>query len=83
MKTRVSNIALVTLIAVMTMMSVGASADNIKITLKNGVVYSYDTSELDEVKYVGGEYGSATGIGVKIYPKGADASIDFLYSEMS
>ena len=83
MKTRLSNIALVTLIAVMTMMSVGASADNIKITLKNGVVYSYDTSELDEVKYVGGDYGSATGIGVKIYLKGADSSIDFLYSEMT
>lgn len=82
MKTRLYNIAVAAMITLMAMAGMSASADTIVITLKNGSVYTYHTEQLDDIRYIGGEWGSATGIGVKIYPTGQTYSDDYLYSEM-
>lgn len=59
-----------------------AAAGNIVITLKDGRVLTYSTSQYDVV-YVGAEYGQPGAIGVKIYPKGNTTSYDYLFSQMS
>ncbi len=82
MKTIWNNIAAFAVVALMSLIGLSANAQSISITLKNGEVYRYELADLDGVRYVGGQFGSANGIGVKIYVKNSTQSIDFLYSQM-
>lgn len=62
-----------------------ANAQTMTITLKNNNVITYDlsASSIDSVRYVGGEFGTDNGVGVKIYFKGGKGvSVDYLYSQI-
>ena len=50
------------------------------ITFKNNAVVTHNAADYDSVRYVGGEFGSATGVGLKIYKSGR--STDYLYSQI-
>ncbi len=83
MKTKLNNIVKFAIIALMLAVSLGAAAQSLTITMKNGEVHRYELASLDSVRYVGGQFGSTGGIGVKIYVNNASQSEDFLYSQMS
>lgn len=72
------------LLGLMTMTATMAQVNfqTMTITLKNGTVKTYTASQLDSVRFVGGEFNSATGVGVKIYVKNASQSEDYLYSQI-
>ena len=59
-----------------------AQAQNITITLKNNTIHTYTAEQYDSIRYVGGEFGSVTGVGMKIYPTGSTVSHDYLYSQV-
>ena len=73
------------LLGLMTMTATMAQVNfqTMTITLKNGTVKTYTASQLDSVRFVGGEFNSATGVGVKIYVKNASQSEDYLYSQIT
>lgn len=73
----------VALLGLMTIANAMANVDfeTLTITLKNNQVVTYHASELDSVRYVGGDFG--TGIGVKIYLKNNTQSVDYLYSQIT
>lgn len=52
------------------------------INLKNDSSVTYRLSDLDSVRRVGGSFGEAGGIGLKIYVAGAASSADYLYSQI-
>ena len=77
---------LVALLGLMTMMSaLAADTDpvSITITLKNGNTVTYNASNMDSVRYVGGQFGESGAIGMKIYLTGNSHSIDYLYSQIT
>lgn len=78
MKTR--NRILLALLTLTTVLS--AQAQTITITLKNNTIYTYTAEQYDSVRYVGGEFGTLEGVGVKIYPTGSTVSHDYLYSQV-
>ena len=57
-----------------------AQSQTVTITLKNGTIKKY--TSWDSIRYVGGEWNTAGGIGVKIYTGGSTVSDDYLYSQM-
>ena len=62
----------------------GATAQTYTITLVNGTVHTYEASALDSIQFVGGTFGSTTGVGVKVYPSANSGhSVEFLYSQNS
>ena len=73
----------VALLGLMTFANAMANVDfeTLTITLENNQVVTYHASELDSVRYVGGDFG--TGIGVKIYLKNNTQSVDYLYSQIT
>ena len=61
-----------------------AAAQTYTITLVNGTVHTYEASALDSIQFVGGTFGSTTGVGVKVYPSANSGhSVEFLYSQIS
>lgn len=56
---------------------------SMNITLKNNTVISYKASNMDSVRFVGGQWGEPGAIGMKIYLHNEPQSIDFLYSQIS
>ncbi|MBR5087411.1 MAG: DNA/RNA non-specific endonuclease [Muribaculaceae bacterium] len=77
---------LVALLGLMTMMSaLAADTDPVTmtITLKNGTTVTYNASNMDSVRYVGGQFGESGAIGMKIYLTGASHSVDYLYSQIT
>ncbi len=79
-KNQIKRIALLGLIILTATLT--TTAGSIVITLKNGQVLRYSTSEYNVV-YVGAEYNQPGAIGVKIYPNGSTESFDYLFSQMS
>lgn len=79
-KNQIKRIALLGLIILTSTLT--TTAGSIVITLKNGQVLRYSTSEYNVV-YVGAEYNQPGAIGVKIYPNGSTESFDYLFSQMS
>lgn len=57
-----------------------AAQQSVTITLKDNTTRTF--TSIDSVRLVGGNFGDATGIGIKIYVTGATQSEDFLYSQM-
>ena len=57
-----------------------AQSQTVTITLKNGTIKKY--TSWDSIRYVGGEWNTTGGIGVKIYTNGSTVSDDYLYSQM-
>ena len=57
-----------------------AAQESVTITLKDNTTRSF--TDIDSVRFVGGNFGTPTGIGVKIYVNGSTQSHDFLYSQM-
>ena len=78
---------LVALLGLMTMATAMAAIDNtpvsMTITLKNGNTVTYNASNMDSVRFVGGRFGDTGAIGMKIYLTGASASVDYLYSQIT
>ncbi|MBR5639006.1 MAG: DNA/RNA non-specific endonuclease [Muribaculaceae bacterium] len=77
---------LVALLGLMTMMSaLAADTDPVTmtITLKNGTTVTYNASNMDSVRYVGGQFGDNGAIGMKIYLTGQSHSVDYLYSQIT
>ena len=78
---------LVALLGLMTMATAMAAIDNtpvsMTITLKNGNAVTYNASNMDSVRFVGGRFGDTGAIGMKIYLTGASASVDYLYSQVT
>ena len=70
------------LVMVATVNAMASDPVSMTITLKNGVVKTYDADGMDSVRYVGGAFGSADGVGLKIYLKNSDQSVDYLYSQI-
>ena len=79
----ISRIALVITVMCIALTNLAAQAQTMTITLKDGTVKTYDVTACDSIRYVGGEWQSATGIGVKIYRGGSTVSEDYLYSQIS
>ena len=76
----------VALLGLMTMISaLAADTDPVSmtITLKNGTTVTYNASNMDSVRYVGGQFGENGAIGMKIYLTGASHSVDYLYSQIT
>ncbi len=78
---------LVALLGLMTAITALAAIDNtpvtMTITLKNGNTVTYNASNMDSVRFVGGRFGDTGAIGMKIYLTGASASVDYLYSQVT
>lgn len=77
---------LVALLGLITMMSaLAADTDPVSmtITLKNGTSVTYNASNMDSVRFVGGRFGDSGAIGMKIYLTGASHSVDYLYSQIT
>lgn len=55
---------------------------SIVINLSNGNTVSYAASQLDSVVYIGGTWGSANGMAMKIYVSGQAQSKDYLFSQI-
>lgn len=51
------------------------------ITLKNGTIVTYNATQMDSVRFVGGRFGDSGAIGMKIYITGS-SSVDYLYSQI-
>lgn len=85
MKSFVSNIiARVTVIAMTVAAALGATAQTYTITMVDNSVHTYEQSALDSIQFVGGNFGSTTGVGVKVYPKNNGGhSVEYLYSQIS
>lgn len=79
----ISRIALVITVMCIALSNFASQAQTMTITLKNGTVKTYHNNDYDSIRYVGGEFGTTTGIGVKIYCNGSTVSEDYLYSQMS
>lgn len=82
MKKSVSSISRIALVITIMCSALATWAQAMTITLKNGTVKTIDVTACDSIRYVGGEFKSATGIGVKIYRNGSTVSEDYLYSQM-
>ena len=57
-----------------------AAQESITITLKDSTTLTF--TSIDSVRFVGGNFGDATGVGVKIYVNGSTQSHNYLYSQM-
>lgn len=71
----------------MTIATAMAAIDNtpvsMTITLKDGNTVSYAASNMDSVRFVGGQFGDSGAIGMKIYLTGQSHSVDYLYSQIT
>ena len=80
-------ILFVALLGLMTAITSMAAIDNtpvsMTIILKNGNTVSYTASNMDSVRFVGGKFGDNGAIGMKIYLKGSESSVDYLYSQIT
>ena len=80
-------ILFVALLGLMTAITAMAAIDNtpvsMTIILKNGNTVSYAASNMDSVRFVGGKFGDNGAIGMKIYLKGSETSVDYLYSQIT
>ena len=78
---------LVALLGLITIATAMAAIDNtpvtMTITLKNNTTVTYNASNMDSVRFVGGRFGDSGAIGMKIYLTGASASVDYLYSQIT
>ena len=54
-----------------------AAQESITITLKDSTTLTFNS--IDSVRFVGGNFGTPTGVGVKIYVNGSTQSYDYLY----
>ena len=83
------SIALLAIIAIFTIIgrtnatTVDVDPSRMVITLKNGSVVTYEASQLDSVVYIGGTWGTTDGMAMKVYVKGASASTDYLFSQIT
>ncbi len=80
------NIILTALLAMTTILSaIGASTDpvSMRITLKNNTVVSYNSTELDSVRFIGGLFGETGAVGMKVYLTSTHKSVDYLYSQIA
>ncbi len=70
----------------MTIATAMAAIDNtpvsMTISLKNDMTVTYSATNMDSVRFVGGRFGDAGAIGMKIYLKGSEQSVDYLYSQI-
>lgn len=57
-----------------------AAQESITITLKDSTTLTFNS--IDSVRFVGGNFGTPTGVGVKIYVNGSTQSYDYLYSQI-
>ena len=80
------NIILTALLALTKILSaIGASTDpvSMRITLKNNTVVSYNSTELDSVRFIGGLFGETGAVGMKVYLTSTHKSVDYLYSQIA
>ena len=85
---KTNSIIMVLLTTIMALAVTTAQAnETMTITLKNGQVITRNITAgtgCDSVRFVGGDYGSTTGVGVKYYPLNSNGvSEDYLYSQMN
>ena len=75
--------ALVALMTAITALATDTTPVSMTITLKNGNVVTYAASNMDSVRFVGGQFGESGAIGMKIYLTGQSHSVDYLYSQIT
>lgn len=75
--------ALVALMTAITALATDNTPVSMTITLKNGNVVTYTASNMDSVRFVGGQFGETGAIGMKIYLTGQSHSVDYLYSQIT
>jgi len=77
----------IALMGLMTIVNVLAAESNepvtMTITLKNNVVVTYNATDMDSVRFVGGRFGDTGAVGMKIYMTGSTQSVDYLYSQIT
>ncbi|MBO4721576.1 MAG: DNA/RNA non-specific endonuclease [Muribaculaceae bacterium] len=76
-------VALLGLMTAITALAASTEPVSMTITLKNGNIVTYNASNMDSVRFVGGQFGESGAIGMKIYLKGINTSIDYLYSQIT
>lgn len=61
----------------------GIDTVSVTITLKNDTVKTYQMAGIDSIRYVNGYFGDDNAIGMKLYLKDHDESVDYLYSQIA